>query len=225
MGLRAKVWHSACVAANMLFGLQSRAQLLLRVVFSQVGSRDAAAAGQRGATVTPMDLLCSALSSWEKGSWFSSGGHVAAEDGGSIGSSIETLIHGRHEHVHADGGSGNGPVKAETIVPAFDGILSRCQINKASRNHSNSQGRTGRLANLQGRSLLFRKRIEKASRSMFGGLCTRIQAHDSRLVLGKQDGGAALGAPVHEQGKLLDRYIPKWAIPPYQSSIVFTWRD
>lgn len=37
---------------------------------------------------------------------------------------------------------------------------------------------------------------------MFGDLGTRIQAHDGRLVFGEQDGGAALGALAHEQGKL-----------------------
>ncbi|GFF44555.1 LOW QUALITY PROTEIN: hypothetical protein IFM46972_07582 [Aspergillus udagawae] len=205
LGLRAKVWQSACGAAHELFGLQARAQVRLRVVFVQVVSRDAAAAGQRGATVPPMDLLGPAPSSWEKGSWTSSGGLVVG-DGSSVGRrSIETRIHGGYEHVHADGGSGTGPVQAETIAPAFDGILGRGQINEASRNHSNRQSRTGRLAYLQGRRLLFRKRIDKVSRRMFGDLGTSIQAHDSRLVLGKQDGGAALGAPVHEPDKLMDR--------------------
>lgn len=184
LGLRAKVWHSACVAANVLFGLRIEHRffrgLYLARSFPEMPQRLAS----EGQLSPPMDLLCSALAS---------GGHVAVGDGS---------IHGRHEHVHADGGSGNGPIKAEPIVPGSDGILSRCQINKTSRNHSNSEGRIGRLANLQDRRLLFRKRIEKASRSMFGDLRTRIQAHDSRLVLGKQDGGAALGAPVDGQGEL-----------------------
>ena len=37
---------------------------------------------------------------------------------------------------------------------------------------------------------------------MLCDLCTRIHAYNSRLVLCKQDGGAALSALVHKQGKL-----------------------